>query len=217
MVGPRSLSETRGLRASWSKTVGVDRPSGDAATSAREEDLSEAPPRMSESPRVAEASGDVSEAPPFEPAAFGPPPGPPEADADNDEQQEAEHGIITTLRPQTARERRIAALRLRQTDAEVQASAAGQEDWRNFDVSKALSALKSTDPAVRRKALQRLHLRWWHAGSSAMKRTLAPAGAPSHALAEVDSVVQACAICRRWSKPSDHTVASYRLVFVCNE
>ena len=114
---------------------------------------------------------------------------------DNDEQVEAEHGIITTLRPQTARERRIAALRLRQVDTGAQASAEGQEDWRTFDVSKALTALKSPDPAVRRKALQRPHLRWWHAGISAMKRTLAPAGAPTQALADVDAVAQACAIC----------------------
>ena len=65
----------------------------------------------------------------FSPAAFGPSPapGPPEADMDNDEQSEAEHGVVATLRPQSARERRIAALRLRQTDTEVQAPAAGQE------------------------------------------------------------------------------------------
>ena len=138
-------------------------------------------------------------------------------DADTNEQREAEPGIITALRPQTAREMRLAAIRLKQTDTAAQASASGQEDWRSFDTSKALTALRSPDAATRRKALQRLHLRWWHAGTSAMKRTLAAAGAPTQALAEIDSVVQACAVCRRWTKPTERTITSYRLVFVFNE
>ena len=93
---------------------------------------------------------------------------PPGARADEDIQQEPEPGITVPLRPQTARENRMAAIRLQRADAEVQASAHAQEDWRNFDVSKALSALRSPEPQVRRKALQRLHLRWWHAGASAV-------------------------------------------------
>ena len=46
-----------------------------------------------------------------------------------------------------------------------------------------------------------------------MKRPLAPAGAPPQALAEIENVVQACAICRRWHKPTDKAIAAYRLVF----
>ena len=147
----------------------------------------------------------------------GPAAPPAGTDMDDDMQREAEPGVGNPFRPQTARERRMAALRFRQSDAEVQASADGQEDWRTFDVSKALTALRSPDPAIRRKALQQLHLRWWHAGASAMKRTLAPAGAPTQALAEIDAVVQACGVCRKWATPTEKTIVSHRLVFVFNE
>ena len=49
------------------------------------------------------------------------------------------------------------------------------------------------------------------------ERTLAPAGAPSQALAEIDAVVQACGVRRKWVKPSEKTIASVRLVFAFNE
>ena len=82
----------------------------------------------------------------------------------------------------------------RQVEVGNQSDHTAVEDWRAFDVSRALAALRSSDPATRRKALQRLHIRLWHAPTEQFRRTLEAAGAPPQALAEVPSVVQGCLI-----------------------
>ncbi len=101
-------------------------------------------------------------------------------------------------------------------DAANQSDAAAS-DWRAFDVSKAILALRSDEPAVRRKALQRLHIRWWHVPAAHMERTLRAAGAPPRALAEIPAVVQGCMVCRDWHKPGPRNVATFRLVLEFNE
>ena len=104
-----------------------------------------------------------------------------------------------------------------QTSTETQATTGGVEDHRNFDVSTALSALRSPDAKIRRQALQNLHLRWWHATTTEMRRTLAVSGAPSNAFAEIASVVQACKICRRWQVPSPKSQLAVRLILNFND
>ena len=133
-----------------------------------------------------------------------------------DPTEEAEQGVIASSRPRTARERRIYKQRLTQSSTETQATT-GVEDHRNFDVSKALSALRSPDAKIRRQALQRLRLRWWHATITEMRRTLAVSGAPSNALAEIASVVQACKICRGWQVPSPKSQLAVRLILNFND
>ena len=124
------------------------------------------------------------------------------------------------LAPATARERRIANLerkrRLTTKDTGDQADDAAGEDWRAFDVSKAMSALRSPDPETRRKAIQRLHIRWWHAGVEPLSRTFRVAGAPAQAIADVPAIVQACNICRDWKRPPPGNIATYRITMEFN-
>ena len=102
-------------------------------------------------------------------------------------------------------------------DVSHQAGGGAQEDWRACDMGKLLAALRSSDAATRRKALQRLHIRWWHAPTESMKNTLEVGGAPPAAIADIPSVVQACQICRDWRRPNPRNILSFRLVRQCNE
>ena len=121
----------------------------------------------------------------------------------------------------SARERRVQTVErersARHAEASNQSDNAAAEDWRAFDLKKAFSALRSPDAATRRKALQRLHIRWWHVPSEPFKRTLEAAGAPAEAIAEIPSVVQGCVVCRDWRKPGPRNVTTFRLVMEFNE
>ena len=85
------------------------------------------------------------------------------------------------------------------------------DDWRNFDLGRAMVELRSLRPGVVRRALRKLHLRWFHAGSATMKRLLMLAGVPSAVINQVPSIVDTCHICRSWSRPSPKTIASHRI------
>ena len=126
-----------------------------------------------------------------------------------------------TLAPATARERRLAEVteRRRKTtaDAAGQSDSSAVEDWRALDVRKCMAALASKDPAVRKKAIQRLHVRWWHAPTEHLIQTLKVSGAPPYALADVPAVVQGCLVCRDWHKPGPGAKVSYRLILEFNE
>ena len=65
--------------------------------------------------------------------------------------------------------------------------------------------------------MQRLHVRWWHASTEALTRTLRAAGAPAQALGEIAGVVQACMICRDWKTPGPKNITTFRLVLEFNE
>ena len=108
---------------------------------------------------------------------------PPEIPPDDKVVEEGEEPSYDNLAPATARERRAAheqrQRRLSKRDSSDQVGNAG-EDWRLFDVPKAMSSLHSEDEAVRRKALMRLHVRWFHATAQQLSTTLRAAGAKSH-------------------------------------
>ena len=144
-----------------------------------------------------------------------------DAQSPREEIEAAEGDLLDEVVPATARELRIATAARRrkvaQTDSANQADDAAAEDWRAFDVSKALQALRSSDAQVRRKAIKRLHIRWWHAGVSDLQRILRAAGAPPAAIADTPAVVQGCLICRDWKKPPPHSVATFRIVLEFNE
>ena len=136
-------------------------------------------------------------------------------------QEEAQEEGADDSAPASARERTSQHRERRRAtqlaDASHQSDHSAVEDWRTLDVQKALETLKSDDAGVRRKALQRLHIRWWHVPSEAFQRTLRVAAAPARAVAEVPSVVQACSICRDWRRPGPRDVATFRLVLEFNE
>ena len=131
----------------------------------------------------------------------------PEAAAEGEDDGVEDVKLADGSRQQAALRRR---LRGKQSTGQ-QAGDSAAEDWRTFDVTKAMSNLNSNDPAVRKKAIQRLHVRWWHAQTEALTRTLQAAGAPSRALADVQSVVQACNICRDWKRPGPRNIATFFL------
>ena len=138
----------------------------------------------------------------------------PAASAQADE-GEAEDEV--EIAPGSTRERIIRRKIQKRTDGEMQAGSSNLEDFRSFDISKAMQSLNSDNAAVRRKALQRLHIRWWHIPTEAFTRILKAAGAPAASIADIPGVVQACNICRDWKKPGPKAVHSFRIVHEFNE
>ena len=65
-------------------------------------------------------------------------------------------------------------------------------DWTRFDVSRSLRALAAGSPAVQRKELRKLHLRWWHASKESMRRVLSAAGLSTQVLNEIANIVDTC-------------------------
>ena len=60
----------------------------------------------------------------------------------------------------------------------------------------------------RRKLLRKLHLRWWHAGVTAMQRTLKTAGLPNEVLDMIPDIIRTCRECRVWSPAGRDTQTS---------
>ena len=85
------------------------------------------------------------------------------------------------------------------------------DEWTKFDLQHALRDLHFGSPAQRRRLLRKLHLRWWHAGTTTMLKILRAAGSPKEVLELIPGIVDTCRICRTWAKPTD-SIASGRLV-----
>ena len=115
------------------------------------------------------------------------------------------------LSPINVRERRVARARRvlwlkSQHSRGDQADEVAAEDHRTTDVAKGLPVLHRTDEAVTRKALQRLHVEWYHCETERLQSLSKVAGAPSRARGLVPQVVQACQVCRPWKRsPRDLT------------
>ena len=107
--------------------------------------------------------------------------------------------------------------RSRKTDVSVQAGGGAAEDLRTFDVTRSMTALRSDHPEVRKRTLQRLHVRWYHATIDQMTAILRAAGVPPRALADIPGVVHSCGICRQWHKPSPKNITAFRMVDRFNE
>ena len=73
-----------------------------------------------------------------------------------------------------------------------------EPDWTSFDLGRCLRALRSDRPQVYARALQRLHLRWWHCSSARMTALLRAAGVQKAVLDLVPQVCQTCKVCRAW-------------------
>ena len=94
----------------------------------------------------------------------------------------------------------------------MQVGTGGREEWRTFDLPRAMAMLRDSSQDVRHKMLLRLHIRWFHASATAMTQTLKAAGVPAKTLAEIPSVVQGCMICRNWKRPGPRNMTSSRLI-----
>lgn len=89
-------------------------------------------------------------------------------------------------------------------------------DWTKFNLQAALRELHFGSQAARLRALRRLHLRWWHSGSTTMVKILRAAGVPSEVLDLVPSVCDTCRICRAWNRPNN-SVATARMITAFNQ
>ena len=58
-------------------------------------------------------------------------------------------GVLDSLAPASALERHVRAARVSKKDSSAQAGGGDKEDWRTFDVSRALAALRSPNQEVR--------------------------------------------------------------------
>ena len=91
-----------------------------------------------------------------------------------------------------------------------------EDEWTKFDLQHALRDLHFGSPAQRRRLIRKLHLRWWHAGTTTMLKLLRAAGSPKEVLELIPSIVDSCRICRTWAKPAN-SIASGRLVTSFNQ
>ena len=87
----------------------------------------------------------------------------------------------------------------------------------DFDVQRSLRALRVGTEAQKRLTLRKLHLRWWHCQAAAMVRILSRAGVPDETLKLIPEITQTCRICRNWTRPLPHNVASATLPDKFNE
>lgn len=72
--------------------------------------------------------------------------------------------------------------------------------------------LRSTDPAIRKNAIMRCHVRWWHASDTELTNVMRAANAPASAISDILAVVQGCTACREWHRPEPRYIATFRLV-----
>ena len=74
-----------------------------------------------------------------------------------------------------------------------------------------LRLLHSTNEAVVKRTLRRLHIRFWHAATARLVEILRLAGAPRSALVLVKDIVDTCRICRSWRRPSAKSMTTCRM------
>ena len=90
-------------------------------------------------------------------------------------------------------------------------AAQDNQSWSRFDVGRALQELRSGQPGVVRRAMRRLHLRWYHAPVARMETLLQAAGLPQSVISLCRQVVDTCQVCRSWSKPTPRAIATSAL------
>ena len=98
-----------------------------------------------------------------------------------------------------------------------QVDQAAAEDHRHIDVSKVLQQFRSEDDSVIRKALQRLHVKWYHCETERLQSFLRAVGVLAKACNFVPQVVQACQVCRPWKRPGQANKLTYSLALSFNE
>ena len=112
---------------------------------------------------------------------------------------------------------------IKKIDAETQAMAPAPgggdapASWARYDLGSMLQELKSARQGVVRRALRRLHIRWWHCGAKRMQELLRAAGAPSEAVRLIPDIVDTCRICRAWQRPGNRSISTSRLTTSFNE
>ena len=81
-------------------------------------------------------------------------------------------------------------------------------DWSNFSVGRAIKLLHSPNKLVVRRALRRLHIRWWHAPPQRMDELLHTAGTPQEAVDLCQLIYDTCPVCRIWMMSGVRSIAT---------
>ena len=89
--------------------------------------------------------------------------------------------------------------------------------WTAFDLGRALQDLRSIREGVVRRALRKLHIRWYHAPAQKMRTLLSAAGVPAEILPLVQQITDTCTICRNWARPGPRTITSVSVTTRFNE
>lgn len=93
-----------------------------------------------------------------------------------------------------------------------------RSDWSRFDIGSVLRVHQTAkNRATLQRAVRKLHLRWWHAGKTAMTRILDAAGLPKDVLELVPDIVDTCKECRKWQRPGKETIATVGVSTQFNE
>ena len=75
------------------------------------------------------------------------------------------------------------------------------DDWSNFDIGKVVRLFRTNRSGAIRLTLRKLHVRWWHASESTMKKFLERVGVSQQVLDLIPETVHTCKVCRTWAKP----------------
>ena len=97
------------------------------------------------------------------------------------------------------------ALREEHQLKEVAAGTESPSDWTRFDVSRSLRVLRNGAENACKLELRKLHLRLWHAGRQSMTQVLRAAGITQKVLDMIPEIIQTCAECRKWQRPTHAT------------
>ena len=112
-----------------------------------------------------------------------------------DEDEDATEQPIERRRPEPGSDADTSVVPARApgVDADTQ-TAFGPAEWTSFDLRRSMRLLHSSDDAVVKRTLRRLHIRFWHASASKLVEILRMAGAPKSALTLVKGTVDTCRI-----------------------
>ena len=119
----------------------------------------------------------------------------------------------------TSRDRRIPEHphRERRTWRSTEVQAGTRQEWSCFDLGRALLLLIPYNEDVVRRTLRTLHIRWWHVSAEQMPKLLSAAGVPTGTVRLVPDIVDACRVCRAYTRPGPANAATARLVTQFND
>lgn len=131
-------------------------------------------------------------------------------------------GYIDPLSPMIVRGQRVAMARdvlglKDQRDSGDQVGFGAAADHRTTDVAKVLQLLQSNGDTSLRKALQRLHVKWYQCETERLQSLLGAAGSSSKVCSFVPQVAHACQVCREWRRPGNANKLTYSLAQSFNE
>ena len=132
---------------------------------------------------------------------------------DPEEEEEVDDDNLDLV--EATRRDRAARTRTTKRDAETQADTG--PEWTQWDLGKALQALRSANPGVIQRTVRKLHVRLWHAPAQRLRDLLSAAGLPAHVVKAAQDVVDTCRGCREWQRRGRKPMTSLSFTIYFNE